>query len=197
MKVHEWYYGRMSKEHIFIIGPGGVGKSTSGALLARILEVPLIDLDREFMRCVGHIGEYIQTHGYEKYCYANSELFSTLLREASDPSLFIMSSGFLVHDGLEELVEKHKRLLKENGISILLLPSESLEASADLVVKRQMSRGFGLNEEVERNKFMKRYERYQKEGDIKIYSIATPQEIAFEMTEYLQRQKQVLQSQHE
>ena len=102
-------------------------------------------------------------------------------------SLFVMSSGFLVHEGLDELVEKHRQLLKENGISILLLPSESLEVSVELVVKRQMNRGFGLEEERERNKFIKRYELYQKEGDIKIYSAATPQDIAVEMVTRLKR----------
>jgi cytidylate kinase len=43
---------------IRLIGPGGAGKSTIGALLAERLRVPLVDLDRHFAGNVGDISDY-------------------------------------------------------------------------------------------------------------------------------------------
>jgi shikimate kinase len=40
---------------IQLIGPGGAGKSTVGALLARRLGVAFVDLDTEFTKTVGHV----------------------------------------------------------------------------------------------------------------------------------------------
>ncbi len=176
----------MLRKHIFIVGPGGVGKTTSGRLLAVALGVPFVDLDSEFMARVAPIGPYIQEHGYEKYCYTNSDLFSKLLKESSEPGLFVLSSGFLVHEGLDDLTEKHRNLLKSEGVSITLLPSESLEESTEIVVQRQLARGFELKEEKERKKFSERYQRYRQEGDVRIFSLASPQEIAEEMKSKLE-----------
>ena len=60
---------------IFIIGPGGAGKTSAGKILADMLNYNFIDLDDRFMTEVGHIGQYISDFGYEKYCFINSELF--------------------------------------------------------------------------------------------------------------------------
>ena len=99
--------------------------------------------------------------------------------------MFALSSGFLVHEGLHSLTESHRILLKENGVSILLLPSESLKESTDIVVQRQLGRGFGLEEEKERKKFIERYEKYKKEGDLQVYSTKSPAKIAEEMASRL------------
>jgi len=41
---------------IFIIGPGGVGKSTCGPILASMLDCKFIDLDEEFCQRIVNIG---------------------------------------------------------------------------------------------------------------------------------------------
>lgn len=163
---------------IFLIGPGGVGKSTCGALLADLLGYKFIDLDNEFNSRLANITTYIKTSGYEKYCFANSKLFYELLETAEANFVFALSSGFLVHENLDDLTQKHQQTLKDLGISVLLLPSESLEHSTKVIVPRQLQRGFGLNADTEKTKFIRRFPIYKNLGDLKIFSTEQPKIIA-------------------
>lgn len=163
---------------IFLIGPGSAGKSTCGKILAEKLGYNFIDLDLEFCDRLESIGTYIKGYGYEKYCYENSRIFFDLLKENSDNSVFALSSGFLVHEGFDDLVLKHKQSLKEQGISVLLLPSASLEECTEIIIKRQLLRGFGLSAVRERIKFVPRFYNYKNMGDIKIISCEEPGLIA-------------------
>ena len=175
--------------NIFIIGPWWVGKSTSGRILADILQYKFIDLDKEFFNKIWYITKHIKEIWYEDYCLQNSNLFYTLLEETTEDTIFVLSSGFLVHENLDKLTNKHKRTIKKEWLSILLLPSESKGKSTEIVVKRQLSRGFGLNEERERQKFRKRFDIYKKLGNIKIFSTDTPENIAKEMKKEIERLK--------
>ncbi len=167
--------------NIFIIGPGGVGKSTCGKILANLLGYNFIDLDSEFCERVENVGDYIIKFGYEKYCLENSKLFYEIISQHLENFVFSLSSGFLIHENLDDLTTKHKQSLKDLGISILLLPSESLDKSTNIVVDRQLSRGFGLKEDREKTKFIQRYPTYKELGDIKIFSHDKPEIIAEQM----------------
>ncbi|MBU1167450.1 shikimate kinase [Patescibacteria group bacterium] len=163
---------------IFLIGPGGVGKSTCGEVLANLLGYNFIDLDTEFCERVENVGAYINNYGYEKYCYENSKLFYEIVNQHLEDFVFSLSSGFLTHENLEDLTLGHKQSLRELGISILLLPSKSLDECTRIVVQRQLSRGFGLKEDREKTKFIQRFPIYKKLGDIKIFSHEKPEIIA-------------------
>lgn len=166
---------------IFLIGPGGVGKSTCGEILANLLGYNFIDLDVEFCKRVENVGSYINNFGYEKYCLENSKLFYEILSQHLENFVFSLSSGFLIHENMDELTLKHKQTLKDVGISVLLLPSKSLDESTEIVVKRQLSRGFGLKADREKTKFIQRFPIYKEHGDIKIFSYAKPEIIAEQM----------------
>lgn len=172
---------------IFIIGPGWVGKSTSWLILANQLDYIFIDLDTEFCNIIGNIGIYISENGYEKYCLENSKLFYNILNSDIENFVFVLSSGFLVHENLDELTLKHKQTLENSGISIMLLPSKSIDESVEIVVKRQLLRGFGLKEEKERVKFIHRFQIYKEFGDIKIFSHELPEIIAEKMKKELNK----------
>ena len=163
---------------IFLIGPGGVGKTTCGAILANLLGYSFIDLDREFIKRIENVDNYITAYGHEKYRFMNSKLFYTILSQHSQNLVFSLSSGFLVHEDMNKLTSKHAQTLKELGVSILLLPSESLNKSMEIVVARQLSRGFGLTEDREKEKFTKRFPIYKNHGDIRIFSHERPEIIA-------------------
>ncbi len=165
---------------LFLIGPGGVGKTTVGRLLAKSLRRQFIDLDEKFHQTIGNITDYIHQTGYQNYCQQNSDLFYQIISEQkeNDQLVFALSSGFLIY---KNLGQKHLESLQEEGLTILLLPSRSLEESTEIIIKRQLERGFGLNEEREREKFTNRFEPYKQWGDLQIFSSQSPDGIIQEI----------------
>jgi shikimate kinase len=176
-----------SNKKIFIIGPGGVGKTTSGKILANLLDYKFIDLDDEFCNQIENIGTFMKNKSYKKYCYENSKLFYKILNNLNDNFVFVLSSGFLVYDGLDDLTTKHKCTLKEKGLSILLLPSKSISKSINIVVARQLKRGLGLKETTEKREITNRFPKYIKMGDIQIFSYSKPKLIAEKMKKELKK----------
>lgn len=79
---------------IRLIGPGGAGKSTLGALLAERLDVSFVDLDRHFGGRAGDISEYIDRHGYDAYARESVEAYCSLFRGENRPDVVALSSGF-------------------------------------------------------------------------------------------------------
>lgn len=166
---------------IFLIGPGGVGKSTCGKILANLLGYNFIDLDAKFCERIENVSDYINIFGHEKYRIENSRLFYKILSQHLENFVFSLSSGFLIYENMNELTLKHKQTLGDQGISVLLLPSEALNESMEIVVKRQLLRGFGLKENREKTKFIQRFPIYKELGNIKIFSHDKPEIIAKQM----------------
>ena len=154
---------------LFLIGPGGVGKSTVGALLAQAMSYRLIDLDSEFCEQILNIRQYIQRNGYERYVRENAALCSRLLAEnPHEKRVVVLSSGFLAADVCPEIV----------GYSILLLPSEDINIATRIVVARQLMRGFGLVREKEEMKFRQRFREYCALDDCRVVSSEEPERVA-------------------
>lgn len=176
---------------VFIIGPGGMGKTTCGKLFADLIGYGFVDLDSEFMARIGHIGHHIEDKGYQSYCRSNSELFYALLQQQSNDTVFALSSGFLIHEDTDPQLSHHKDSIRDLGISILLMPSRSPGETEKIIVARQMFRGIGCREESERRKIRDRFPKYCKHGDIQIFSAQEPARVAEEMrTKYKEFAKQ-------
>ena len=75
--------------------------------------------------------------------------------------------------------------VKAAGTSIRLLPCEDLEVATAIVVARQMGRGLGLDEGRETSKFARCIADYLDQGDIGIFSAASPAQVAAEMARAL------------
>ena len=72
----------MVKEKIVLIGPPGAGKSTVGKSLAKLLNLPFIDSDREIERITNRkISEIFVEDGEEYFRKIESETVTSLLRD--------------------------------------------------------------------------------------------------------------------
>lgn len=164
---------------LFLIGPGGAGKSTVGALLAQAMSYRLIDLDSEFCERILNIRQYIQCNGYERYVRDNAALCSRLLAEnPHEKRVVVLSSGFLATDVCPEIVAGNRQLVRQSGYSILLLPSEDIDIATRIVVARQLMRGFGLVGEKEEIKFRQRFREYCALCDCRVISSEEPERVA-------------------
>lgn len=164
---------------IFLIGPGGVGKSTVGRWVARLSGYMFVDLDDHFCHCIMNIRKYIQTYGYKSYVIQNAFLARRIYRLTKQKKVvFVLSSGFLSTDICQDIINENRQWVALNGHSVLLLPSDKLHIALNIVVKRQLARGFGLEYKAESRKFQIRFDEYMAQGNTKIYSCDEPLVIA-------------------
>lgn len=164
-------------ERLLLLGPGGVGKSTLGRALAETLGWSLIDLDLAFCERIAVIGPFIAAHDYERYRAENLALAERLLGEASSPTVFVTSSGFLVAARGTNDRRRADRLVAD-GYGVTLLPSLDVDTATSIVVERQLTRGFGFERQPEERKFRERFAIYQETGDMRVASLAPPQQVA-------------------
>ena len=109
---------------IRLVGPGGAGKSTIGALLAERLELAFIDLDRHLAGRIGDISEYIGRHGYDAYARENVETYRSLFRPEISPAVVALSSGFMTYARDIHPEYSHvRRDLNQHPNTFVLLPS--------------------------------------------------------------------------
>ncbi|MFG0517991.1 shikimate kinase [Kluyvera intermedia] len=164
--------------HLFLIGPGGAGKSTVGEKLAVRLGYVFVDLDAQFCERVANIREYLKSHGYEAYLEQNAALFDALLAERCHQNVvFALSSGFLATDIRPDIVERNRQRVREEGRSILLMPSKDVDVACGCIVTRQLKRGFELVRDKEEAKFRQRFTDYMALGDIQIFAMDSPEVI--------------------
>jgi shikimate kinase len=168
---------RAAHENIFLLGPGGVGKATLGAELARQSGWPLIDLDLEFGNRIAVIGPFIASHGYEAYRLENLRLATRLVAALTQPTLFVTSSGFLA---APPSTDDHRGALAlvRSGYGITVLPSLDLDEATEVVVTRQATRGFGFDRDEQAQKFRQRFDIYRDKGDMLVVSMTPASETA-------------------
>lgn len=160
---------------IRLIGPGGAGKSTIGALLAERLDVPFVDLDRHFADRVGDISEYIGRHNYEAYARENVEAYCSLFRGETRPGVVALSSGFMTYsiDAHHEYA-RGRREIEECTQTFLLLPSLDRALCVAETVRRQVARPFGRSPEREEAVIRTRFEIYMALPMRKVETMCPP-----------------------
>lgn len=146
---------------IRLIGPGGAGKSTAGALLAERLGVRFVDLDERFRADAGDISAYIASHGHLAYAARNVEVCLDALRGAAG-GVLALSSGFMTYP--EDVHPAYPRLRRETAAgpaTFVLLPSLDLETCVAETVRRQLGRPFSRSAEREEEVIRRRFALYR------------------------------------
>jgi len=146
---------------ICLIGPGGAGKSTIGALLAARLNIPFVDLDRCLADRVGDISEYIGRHEYATYARENVEACRRLFGEGIHPRVVALSSGFMTYDAdIHPEYARVRREIEQHPGTFALLPSFDREVCVAETVRRQVARPFGRPSVKEEAVIRERFEIY-------------------------------------
>ena len=110
----------MSEQHIFLVGPMGVGKTTVGKQLASLLHRPFIDVDAEIeSRCGADIQWIFDMEGEKGFRERESKVLREII--SSSPSSVIATGGGVV------LSAQNRQILQSNGQVIYLsAPKEQL-----------------------------------------------------------------------
>lgn len=148
-------------EAIRLVGPGGAGKSTIGALLAKRLEVTFLDLDRHVVGRVGDISEYIGRHGYDAYARVNVEAYCSLFRAEIRSGVIALSSGFMTYrHNIHPEYFRVRREIERHSNTFVLLPSLDRDICVAETVRRQIARPFGRSSANEEAVIRARFEIY-------------------------------------
>jgi shikimate kinase len=146
---------------ITLIGPGGAGKSTIGALLAKRLGVAFVDLDRLFETRAGDISDYIDRVGYHAYIRENVETYHSFLHEERVPSVVALSSGFMTYpQDIHPHYASLRRSIERSATTFVLIPSLDLETCVAETVRRQCGRPFARPAAVEEAVIRERFPLY-------------------------------------
>lgn len=171
---------------IRLIGPGGAGKSTAGAVLAHRLAVPFHDLDRQFVEQAGDIDRFMASHGYNSYAHQNVEVYRSTTdggKDAGNDGVLALSSGFMtypptVHTSYEAI--RHD--VECSPTTFVLLPSLDLETCVAEIVRRQLTRPFGRRVALREEAIIReRFATYMALPVRKIETMCSPSEVAAEI----------------
>jgi shikimate kinase len=146
---------------IRLIGPGGAGKSTIGALVAERLGLAFFDLDRYFAGRVGDISGYINRNGYDAYARANVAAYWSLCVENHGGGVHALSSGFMTY--ASDIHPDYPGIRQEivvNPRTFVLLPSLDRDVCVAETVRRQTARAFGRTPAQEERVIRSRFEIY-------------------------------------
>lgn len=163
---------------IRLVGPGGAGKSTAGAILARRLGISLIDLDEVFIENVGDISRHIGEHGYDVYCERNVNVYLEVTRLIESNAVLVLSSGFLTYSS--DIHPEYKSCLQDiatGTLTFVLLPSLEFEVCVAETVRRQRMRPFARSERREEEVIRTRFSVYANIPAKKVETMCTVDEV--------------------
>jgi shikimate kinase len=151
----------VSDPEIRLVGPGGAGKSTVGALLAERLNIAFLDLDRTFTDRVGDISDYIDRQGYIAYARKNVETYRSLSIGENRPKIVALSSGFMTYaSNIHPECSRVRRELEQHPKTFVLLPSLDRDVCIAETVRRQIARPFGRSSAKEEAVIQVRFDIY-------------------------------------
>lgn len=168
----------VKKSWVFLVGPGGAGKSTVGALLAARLGVDFADLDHRFSERAGDISDYINRYGYAAYARENVETFTSMLADQCQRRVVALSSGFMTYSSdIHPDYARLRRGIEQNPTSFVLLPSLDRDLCIIETVRRQLERPFARSAAREAAVIRERFPLYVTLRARKIETRRPPTEI--------------------
>jgi shikimate kinase len=167
---------------IRLVGPGGAGKSTAGALLAQRLGVAFVDLDEYFTANAGDISRYLDAHGYDAYAERNVSAYLALAAVAGREAVLALSSGFMTYrSDMHPAYEDCRRDIASSPSTFVLLPSLDCETCVAETVRRQLIRPFARSAEREEQVIRARFPIYANIPATKVETMRAVREVVDEL----------------
>lgn len=164
---------------VHLVGPGGAGKTTTGALLAHRLGWCFFDLDAAFLAAVGDIGGYIDRHGYAAYAARSVATYVDAATALGGRAVVALSSGFMVYPpGVDPRYPALRERIASGRATFVLLPSLDREACVAETVRRQIARPFGRTPQREEAVIRSRFGPYRALPARKIETLAPADGVA-------------------
>lgn len=169
---------------VSLIGPGGAGKSTTGALVAAKLGCRFVDLDEHFLRNTGNIGDYIDEIGYEDYARQNVANFLSIKQSLNSDAVIALSSGFMLYpDHVHPSYVAAREELEQSPSTFVLMAGFDVEACVRTTVERQLSKPHHSgNAEGEELSIRKRFPLYMALRCKKLSTLESPEHVASKVT---------------
>lgn len=172
---------------IRLLGPGGAGKSTVGALLSGLLDAEFVDIDHRFVARFGDIGHYIERFSYRSYAAKNVDTYLSHHEGDDRRQVLALSSGFMTYPAdVHQAYSKCQAGIASHPNSFVLLPSLDLETCVRETVRRQMERPFARHPDREEQVIRQRFDLYRNLPVRKIETTRPPLEIALEIRSRLE-----------
>ncbi|MFM0290075.1 shikimate kinase [Paraburkholderia megapolitana] len=172
-----------------LIGPGGAGKTTVGAILASRLNWRFVDMDQCFLSSLGNIADFIERNGYVEYARCNVQLYERLKHDISAPTICAVSSGFMTYPSYVTPVYSSIRdRIETDALTALLLPAFDLESCSNVIVARQLARPYlNANEADELRKIRDRFPVFMRLNCERFRSDGLPEQIAATIEQFIQK----------
>ena len=163
-----------------LVGPGGAGKTTIGAILASRLNWRFVDMDQCFLSSLGNIADFIERNGYVEYARSNVQLYERIERDVSELTICAVSSGFMTYPvAVTPVYSSIRDRIEADALTALLLPAFDLESCSKLIVARQLSRPYlKANEADEIRKIRDRFPAFMSLNCERFRSDGPPEQIA-------------------
>lgn len=151
----------LEKKNIVLIGMTGVGKTTIGRILSKILRKGFIDIDFEIEKASGHkITDIFEKYGEDEFRILEGKVLSKNLDSLKN-CVISTGAGILHNDAIVELVKK-----KSISIFLEIKISNLIHRLSNNLKNRPMLKKGDLKENLE--KMLKIREINYNKADIKI-----------------------------
>ncbi|WP_321857633.1 shikimate kinase [Burkholderia cenocepacia] len=171
-----------------LVGPGGAGKTTVGAIVAARLNWRFVDVDQCFLASYGNIADFIRDRGYAEYAAQNVRLYVQLKHDTSVPTICAVSSGFMLYPAdVTPDYSALRRCIEVDPLTALLLPAFDLDGCAKRIVSRQMSRPYlNANEADEMRKIRDRFSAFLRLRCKRFMSDGAPEHVATDIERFIE-----------
>ena len=100
-------------------------------------------MDEYFVAHAGDISAYLGSHTYSEYATRNFRNYREVMAAISSPTVFVLSSGFMVYPAeIDSDYSRTRDAVERAPLTFLLMPSFELEDCVATIVERQLLRPY-------------------------------------------------------